>query len=208
MRQSDRLFKLTWWLAGIVVAIYCLLSFFFWSLMDIVTPFAGPFLWLLVLALAIGAVVIAIILPFRRWKTHRMASLLPLGFLVTCFIITHFIDFTALWLAANFRFRHAERTHVVRLIAKGELRPNVSHNASLIALPREFASVSLGGGEALIQRDGDKFKILFFTFRGVLESFAGFVYTSDGSAPKNGDFAAEFFITRKVQDGWYYVSAR
>jgi hypothetical protein len=59
----------------------------------------------------------------------------------------------------------------------------------------------------VVQRDGDKLKILFFTFRGVLDSFAGFVYTSDDSAPKNGDFAGEFIINRKVQDRWYYVSA-
>ena len=93
---------------------------------------------------AIGAVVVATILPFRRWRTRRMASLLPLGFLLACFVTTRFVDFTALWLTTNFRLRHAERVHVVRRIASGEFRPNVSHNASLIALPREFAPVTDG----------------------------------------------------------------
>jgi hypothetical protein len=189
MQKFDRFIKMTWWLAGVAAAVYCLLSFFFWILIDVVTPFAAAFLWLPVLVIAIAAVVTATILPFRRWRTHRIASLLPFAFLVACFITTRFIDFTALWLAGNFRFHHADRVQVVRRIANGKLRPNVSHNASLIALPRQFAPVSLGGGEVVVQRDGDKLKILFYTFRGVLDHFAGFVYTSDGSAPKNGDFA-------------------
>lgn len=173
-----------------------------------VTPFAAPFLWLPVLGVALTAVVSAVVLPFQCWNTHRIRSLLPLVFLLGCFVITRFIDFTALWLAANFKFRKADRAQVVRQIASGELRPNVPHNSSLVALPGEFASASLGGGEIEVQRDGDKLMILFFTFRGVLDNFAGFVYTSDDSVPKNGDFAGEFIITKKIQDRWYYISAR
>lgn len=200
--------KLTWWLAIAATVAYCLLSFAFWSLIDVVTPFAAPLLWLPVLATTLAAVVASVVLPLRRWKTRRLPSLLPLAFLVACFLVTRFVDFTALWLAANFKLRQADRGEVVQRIVSGELHPNVPHNASLIALPKRYAPVSLGGGEVMVQRDEDKLKILFFTFRGVLDSFAGFVYSSDGSAPKNGDFAGEFIINRKVQDRWYYVSAR
>lgn len=207
MLDSDRLTKVTWSLAVTPVVLYCLVSFFLWSWIDVLTPFAAPLLWLPVLAAALVAVVAAIVLPLKRSSARRVWSLLPLPFLILTFIITRFTDFSALWLAANFRFRHADREEVVRRIGSGELRPNVAQNASLIALPRECACVSLGGGEIEVQRDGDKLKILFFTFRGVLDSFAGFVYTSDGSAPKNGDFAGQFVITRRVQDQWYYVSA-
>ncbi len=207
MSQSDRFTRVTWWLAVATVVLYCLLSFFVWNLIDVVTPFAAPVLWLPILVTATAAILTAIILPIRRWPARRSASFLPLLFLAVCFITTRFIDFTALWLSTNFRFRLAEREQVVRRIESGELRPNVSHNASLIALPREFASVSLGGGEVLVQRQGDKLKILFFTFRGVLDNFAGFVYTSDGLTPKRGDFAGEFIIIRKVRDRWFYVSA-
>lgn len=183
------------------------MSFFYWNLVDVLTPFAAPLLRLAALAVALAAFAIAVILPFRRWRTRRLASLLPLVFLVACVAITRFVDFTALWLATNFKLHHTDREQVVRGVVSGELRPNVAHNASLIALPRTLAPASLGGGEVVIQRDGDKLRILFFTFRGVLDSFAGFVYTSDGSAPKDGDFAAKLFVNRKVEDGWYYVSA-
>lgn len=207
MRQSDPFIRTTWGLAVVSVAIYCLMSFFYWSLIDVVTPFAAPILWLPVLMTALVAVVVAILLPFRRWRTLGIASVLPLGFLFACFLIIRFVDFTALWLTANFKFHHADRLEVVRRIESGEFRPNVSHNPSLIALPRDLAHVSLGGGEVEAERDGDRYKILFFTFRGVLDSFAGFVYTSEGSAPKDGDFAGKFVIVRKIEDRWHYISA-
>ena len=44
MRQSDRFIKATWWLAVVAVAFYCLMSFFSWSLIDVVTVFAAPIL--------------------------------------------------------------------------------------------------------------------------------------------------------------------
>lgn len=207
MPKSDRFLKVTWWLVVAAVAIYCLLAFFFWSLIDVLTPFAAPFLWLPVLALALAAIGTAIVLPFRRRQARGFASLLPLVFLAACFIATRFVDFTRLWLAANFKLRYSDRVEVVRRITSGEFRPNVPHNPSLIALPSQFASVSLGGGEVEVRREGDKLKILFFTFRGVLDNFAGYVYTSDGAAPTSADFAADFIINRKVRDRWYYVSA-
>lgn len=207
MQKQDSFIRMTWWLAVIAVVAYCLLSLFFWSIIDAVTPFIAPFAWLSVLAITLASMIMAIILPFRRWRTHRMTSLAPLGFLVTCFIITRFVDFTALWLTANFKYRHADRLEVVRRIERGEFYSNISHNVSLIALPRQFSSVSLGGGEVMVQRDGDRFKVLFFTFRGILNNFSGFIYTSDGLVPKNGDFTGEFFVNKKIEDRWYYVSA-
>lgn len=151
------------------------------------------------------SVIVAVILPFRRWSACRMKSLLPLVFLIACFVITRFIDFTALWLAFDPRWWHADREEIVRRVTRVDLRPNDSHN--VISLPEEFAPVSLGGCDGLFQPDGDRFRLLLFTFRGVIGNFAGFVYTSDGTAPKNNDFAGEFIVIRKVEDRWYYVSA-
>lgn len=207
MPKPDRLAQVTWWLVIAAVVLYCLVSFFFWSLMDVVTPFGVPFVWLPVLGTALAAVLTAVILPIRRWSARRAGSLLPLAWLIGCFVVTRCIDFTALWLSANFRFRYTDREQVVRRIESGELRPNVSHSPSLLALPRELAPVSLGGGEVVVQRDGDKLRILFFTFRGVLDRWAGFVYSSDGSPPRSSDFGGELTITRKIQDRWYHVAA-
>jgi hypothetical protein len=199
--------KKTWWLVAAAVVLYWVVAFFFWSLIDVVTPFAAPLLWLPVLVVTFVAIISAILLPIRRWKELRAASLLPLVFLMTAFVATRFVDFTELWLAANFRFRYASRTEVVRRVENRELAPKLSHDSLLITLPRELAGASIGGGQVVVQRDGEQTKVLFFTFRGVLSSFAGFVYASDGSPPKNGDFGDRFFVNRKVQNGWYYVSA-
>jgi hypothetical protein len=207
MFHSNRIIKAAWPFAIATVILYCFVSFFFWNLIEIVTPFLAPLLWLPVLATALPAIVIAVILPIQRWKTRPIASLMPLAFLIASFVATRFVDFTELWLAANFKFHHAKREQIVSRVVSGELRSNVSYNSSLIALPKKFASASLGGGDIVVQPDGNNLKVLFFTFRGVLDSFAGFVYSSDNSPPKNGDFFGRFFIIRKVEDKWYYVSA-
>jgi hypothetical protein len=207
MPQTDRFIRITWWIAIVTVVLNCVFWFSYWSLIDVATPFAVPILRLPVLVVTFVAVVAAVILPFRRWKPCGIATLLPLGFLIGCFGLSRLVDFTDVWLAANFRLRLADREEVVGLIASGKLRPNVRHNSSLIALPSEFAAVSLGGVEVVVERNGDQLKVLFFTFRGVLDSFAGFVYTSDDSAPTDGDFAGRFAINRRLEERWHYVSA-
>jgi hypothetical protein len=186
------------------VCAYWGFAFFFWHFMGWLSPFIAPSLWLPVYALLLLALVLAIALPIRRWRTRRAASLLPLGLLVALVVAANFVDFTHLWLRANFALGRTARENIVRRIAAGELRPNVSYNSELIRLPLLYRELSPGGGEVIVQHD----KILFFTFRGILDHFAGFVYSPDGSRPTNGDFAGDFFIIEKMADRWYYVSAR
>lgn len=207
MRQSDKLTRFTWLFLLLTIATYSLVSFFFSNIVDVLTPFIAPFLGWPILGLALVAFVLAVVLPFRRWKTKGKATLLPLVILIISLVAAHFIDFEQLWLIANFKFRYKEREEVVKRIADGEFRPNVSFDASVITLPGQLSGVSLGGGQVLVQHDGDKLKIFFFTYRGILDNFAGFIYSSDNSAPKSGDFSGDFYLTNKIQDKWYYVEA-
>jgi hypothetical protein len=125
MPQSDRFIRITWWIAIATVVVNCVFWFSYWSLIDVATPFEVPILRLPLLAVTFVAVVVAVILPFRRWKPCGIATLLPLGFLIGCFGLSRLVDFTDVWLAANFRLHLADREEVVGLIASGKLRPNV-----------------------------------------------------------------------------------
>ena len=208
---ASRTDKLTRWMWMIVIGaafFYWAFAFFFWHIVDWLTPLIAPSLWLPVCGVTVVALIFAVVLPFRRWRSRRIASLLPLAFFILCFVATGFVDFTRLWLRANFRLARTNREQVVRRIALGEFHPNVSYNSALINLPAAFKHLSLGGGDVVIQRRGAQTKVLFFTFRGILDNFAGFVYASDGSPPQNGDFLGDFFIIEKLDDKWYYVSAR
>jgi hypothetical protein len=204
MSESDSLYRWTWSIVICAVFAYWGFAFFFWHFMGWLTPFIAPSLWLPIYALLLFALVLAVALPIRRWRTRHAASLLPLGLLVALVVAAQFVDFTHLWLRANFALGRTAREKIVQQIAAGELRPNVAHNSQLIRLPAVYREISLGGGEVIVERE----KILFFTFRGILDHFAGFVYSPDDSPPTSGDFAGDFFIIEKMADRWYYVSAR
>lgn len=94
------------------------------------------------------------------------------------------------------------------IIQAGELSPNVSHNEGLIALPKEYAHLSKGGGEVLVEREGATLKVFFFTFRGVLDNFSGFAYISDNASLHQSDFNGDFHEITKKKDHWYWGSSK
>ena len=71
----------------------------------------------------------------------------------------------------------SEETYLFLLISIG-LKPNVSHNASLIHLPKEYKHLSKGGGEILVEKTGKDLNIVFYTNRGMLDNFSGIVVTA------------------------------
>jgi hypothetical protein len=155
-----------------------------------------------VYALVLTALGFAVALPYRRWRTDRSASLLPLFTLVLLVGTAQLIDFTDLWLRAYFAVGRSGREEIVRQVQAGELRPDAG--SRLIRLPAGYRWLSLDGGEIVVDRD----KILFFTFRGVLDHFAGFVYSPDGSMPTDDDFQGDYFLIRQMDVSWYYVSSK
>jgi hypothetical protein len=159
--------------------------------------------------IAIVTVVLNCVFWFSYWSLIDVATPFAVPILRLPVLVVTFVAVVAAVILPFRRWKPclADREEVVGLIASGKLRPNVRHNSSLIALPSEFAAVSLGGVEVVVERNGDQLKVLFFTFRGVLDSFAGFVYTSDNSAPTDGDFAGRFAINRRLEERWHYVSA-
>lgn len=63
------------------------------------------------------------------------------------FIFT--IPFNEIMLHMNYKLNENKRNKVVKMIETGELVENVSYNSSLIKLPKEYQSLSSGGGELL-----------------------------------------------------------
>lgn len=47
---------------------------------------------------------------------------------------------------------------------------------------------------------------LFFTYRGVLDNYSGFVYDPDKNA--FGELSKEYFEVVKLSDSWYYCASR
>ena len=122
-------------------------------------------------------------------------------------VIVVTVPFTALMLDLDFRIRLNDRQAVVQKVVSGELKPNVDHNSSLILLPHGFRHLSKGGGEIIIQRQGNETYVFFFTFRGILDNFSGFMYRSDDTIPKNSDFGGDFFYTKRLTPNWYWTAS-
>ena len=200
----DRLYRWTWCVVFIAILAVWGFAFFFWHFMSWLSPFIAPSLWIVVIAIALVALGFSIVLPLRRWRVLRFASLFPLIALTVVLVSSLYIDFTELWLDVNFAVGRSVRERIVRQVAAGDLRPNVDYNRSLIHLPARYHELSLGGGDIMIEGS----KVFFFTYRGILDNFAGFIYCPDDVPPVSGAFGGEFFIEKKMADRWYYVSAR
>jgi hypothetical protein len=67
--------------------------------------------------------------------------------------------------------------------------------------------LSKGGGDIVVETKGKAKSILFFTYRGMLDNFSGFVYNPNDNKPSKSDFNGDFEQIKKVHKNWYYVSS-
>jgi hypothetical protein len=134
-----------------------------------------------------------------QWKPILIQS-------TTIFLVI-FFPFTQIVLDIDFKMNKSEREEVVKMVENGTLKPNVSHNSSLIQLPKKYDQLSKGGGEIVIEKSGDNYSVLFLTFRGILDNFSGFVYSPNDKKPSPGDFRGDFKQIEKLDENWYFVGS-
>ena len=102
----------------------------------------------------------------------------------------------------------SQRQEVVEKVYSGELVPNVRHNSSLIALGAEYSKLSMGGNEIVVQDIDGLVYVFFFTYRGILDNYSGFLFVPDGGDPRNYSDLNEDDVTQivKYADNWYWAS--
>jgi len=96
---------------------------------------------------------------------------------------------------------------VVEQVRSGALTRKAP-DANLIKL-RGWNSLSLGGNEIVVHQAAEGPYVLFFTFRGVLGHYSGFLYVPEGGSPEsyansNGD---RFIEVTPLEPHWYFVAA-
>lgn len=166
--QHNRLFFLAL-VSSILVVLY---KFFEWQIVEILTPFLMPLLWLLVFGFFFVITIRTVItlLKNKNWK--------PFVIQLVTILLWLFFPFTQVLLDIDFKMNKSEREEVVSKVENGTFKPNVSYNSSLIHLPEEYDQLSKGGGEIVAEKNGDSSSILFFTFRGILDGFSGCIFTN------------------------------
>jgi hypothetical protein len=184
-----------------------LLEMFQWDMIDWFTPFLiVPLFGILWLIVAI-AVVASLVFAYRHRSEGRRA-LAPFAGLLVAVLVAVFFPFTDIWLTANFHLKKASRERVVAEVASGKLVPNVSHNRKLIALPRG-TRVSKGGDEIVVEGSAKEAYVFFFTYRGILDHYSGFLWVPDGGNPQNfRDAGEEKTQIRSFGGNWYFVGHR
>jgi hypothetical protein len=122
-----------------------------------------------------------------------------------------FVPFTALTTNLDFRVHYAARTVVVGDVLAGKYDNHIESSGTrgdFIALPANLSYLSSGGGEVIRFHHQDRTMILFFSFRGILDSFSGFVFSTDNAPPTNGDFGGQFVEVIPLRKNWFWVASR
>lgn len=178
-----------------------LVSLFQWDLVDIITEFLMLPVWLFVYAFFIIITVWALIHLFknRKWQ--------PVVIQFITIILWFFFPFTQVNLDLNFKIHQEKREEAAAKIENGVIKPNVPDSPLLIQLPKEYTQLSKGGGDIEVETKGKSTSILFFTYRGMLDNFSGFVYNPNDHKPSKSDFDGDFKQIEKVRKNWYYVSS-
>jgi hypothetical protein len=182
---------------------------FQWDLIDWLTPFLMPLVWgvaWLFFGVASVWTIVHCLANLRVWQR----SAVPLTICVASLTIVFAVPFTALWVQFDFARKRDARERVVDLVTSGALQPNVEYNPRLIRLDSSAPTVSKGGNELVVQRDARGTYVFFYTFRGILDNYAGFLFVPPNGTPATfGDFS-EVNATQlvKMADGWYFASHR
>jgi len=184
-----------------------MLAAFQWSIIDRITPFLYMPLvgvvWLFFLIAAITGAICAF-----KYKKIGKISFLPSSIMASAFLIVYLVSFTNLWLKADFAYYKNEREEIVKKVYERKIKPNVAHNSSLINLGNSYPLVSMGGNEIVVEEHAGLKYVFFFTFRGIMDNYSGFIYVPDGGKPSQYSDLDESNSTQitHLEGNWYYAS--
>lgn len=170
-----------------------------WTLVDLVTPFFMPLVWLVVFVIFAASMIMSLVIRIiiKTWK--------PFVIHIAALLLYFFFPFNQVVIQVDFSKHLEEREEVIRLIESGKIKPNISYNESLIHLPDEYQYLSKGGGDIMLEAQENR--VFFFTYRGVLDHFAGFIYSPMDQKPTNDYFDGDYFEIKKMRENWYWVSS-
>jgi hypothetical protein len=194
-------------ISSFICLVIILFAFFQWQIVDYVTPFLMIPIWLFMLILFIVSLISSLICLFKLKKIGAYA-LLPLALNLLTFWLVASGELTRMWLRVDFALYHSSRDEIVAEVYNGNLRPNVDYNGELISLGSQYPNLSMGGNEICFEQHRGKRFILFFTFRGIMDHYSGFLHVENGGDPSEYSDLSDSKNTEIVhwKGEWYFVS--
>lgn len=98
------------------------------------------------------------------------------------------------------------REEVVSLVTSGELGPQGVVDDE-VELPENLAEASEGGSIAMTRNDEDGLTVVFFSRRGVVDDWTGYVYRSEEGVTDDPLGGGGPIVVRDLGQGWFYVEA-
>jgi hypothetical protein len=198
------------WLGGIFCSIALLVQLFQWALFDWLTPFMmvpiDALMWICLIGFSVWALVELVRLrKSLGWKRAGM----PLAVYLVTILLLIFVPFTAIYLHFDYKWHFKERQAVATRFVEMSKQEQPFRN-QVVPLPDAEKHLSNGGGDVIVDSDSrNKVAIVFFfTFRGILDNFAGFMYRSDSSYPKKDDLGGNLSDIEPMGAHWFWVSSR
>ena len=180
-----------------------------WWLVEWLTPFLMPLVLGLVWISFLGISAWSLVWAVRNRAMGRRVAI-PLLICAATFLVVLMVPFTELWLRLNFAWYKGARERVVQEVQLGVLRPNSSDDGSLITLGPSRPNVSMGGNEIVVETHNAHTYVFFFTYRGILDNYSGFLHVPDGGDPREYSDLSEADKTQIVSygDHWFYAAHR
>ena len=107
-------------------------------------------------------------------------------------LIIVFVPFTDMSVYASFHLKLLSREDIVQ--QAGTLKNNVDYNNEMIHLPTGYPNVSSGGNDILVEGENGNLSVFFYTFRGILDNFAGIIYKENNQPPTADDFGCGIML--------------
>lgn len=191
----------------ILSVLILIINIFRWSLVEILTPFLEPMLEILVYGCFYLFIFISLLyVLLTKSPRNRKKNAIPLGIMILVFGIIVLVPFTKITIQIDYYAHHNERQEVIKLIEVDKIIKSKDHFVTL--LPKKYRYLSKGGGEIVITGSKNHREVLFYTFRGVIDNFSGFIYTSNDAYPDEALYGSRFIEVKKYKEHWYWVSAR
>ena len=151
------------------------------------------------------------LLHFTRHVKIRRSWIPAIICAITLSVVT-LVPFTNLWLRINFASNKAERERVVHEVSESTLTPNrvFPNGVGMISLPNQTPNISAGGNEIETAKHDGKTYVFFYTYRGILNNYAGFLYVPTGGDPSALSDVDEDprAMSERYDDHWFFVSHR
>jgi hypothetical protein len=179
-------------------------TFFQWDLVEIFTPFLLPFLLLSLWAiLGILTLISAISAPFD-FRIYSWKSFLPIIINGSTLLILLYVPFTTIRLSIEFTMNRNGYEYIIQMVESGQLKPN---EYGRVELPPDYRYLSKGGGDIMVDTSDGITSIFFYTYRGVLDNFSGYMYRSNDTHPIRDFMGGDWAETTRKDRYWYFCAS-